>query len=234
MRTKECPFIFPRARKITKHVRYILETSVELMLNLARPLHGKVILDDGCGKGHLTARLAKEAKLVIGLDINSDFIKYAKSNYYLPNIDYVVGDCEHLPFKDNCFHVVICREVLEHLQNDLNGVREIARVSRNRAVISVPNYYTLPNIFFNMVKKRKALYMISHHREYGLEGFKKLLCDAGLYVVQTTAAYFQLPYEEKFAKRIPFYERIFMPLFAKIGRKLPKYSKYLTVIAKCK
>ena len=144
---KGMPITFPRGRKITKYVWYILETSVELMLSLARPLHGKVNLDDGCGKGLLTARLAKEAKLVIGLDINSDFIRYAKPNYCLHNIDYVVGDCEHLPFKDNRFHVVICREVLEHLQNDAHGVREIARVSRNRAVISVPNYYTLPNIF---------------------------------------------------------------------------------------
>lgn len=54
---------------------------------------------------------------------------------------FVQGDAEHLPFRDGCFDTVTLAEILEHLPNPVNALREAKRVSRDRVLITVPNEY---------------------------------------------------------------------------------------------
>lgn len=44
-----------------------------------------------------------------------------------------------LPFDDDSFDVVICTDVMEHLENKHQLAREIARVSRKGVIVSLPN-----------------------------------------------------------------------------------------------
>jgi len=44
-----------------------------------------------------------------------------------------------LPYKDNAFDLVLCTEVLEHLDDPQKGLKELVRVSKKYLVISVPN-----------------------------------------------------------------------------------------------
>lgn len=48
-------------------------------------------------------------------------------------------DLHHLPFPDNTFPLVICLEVLEHLPDSTVGLRELARVSSEYILMSVPH-----------------------------------------------------------------------------------------------
>jgi len=52
----------------------------------------------------------------------------------------VVADVRDLPFEDRAFDVVLCAEVLEHLPFDdvPRALHEVARVTRRRAVFSIP------------------------------------------------------------------------------------------------
>jgi hypothetical protein len=52
----------------------------------------------------------------------------------------VVGTIERLPFGTNVFELVVCFEVLEHLQFEkfVHNLKEIARVSKKDVLISLP------------------------------------------------------------------------------------------------
>lgn len=51
----------------------------------------------------------------------------------------VRGDIERLPFPDKTFDHVLCFETLEHVPNPIAALRELARVVRRSAIVSVPN-----------------------------------------------------------------------------------------------
>jgi SAM-dependent methyltransferase len=52
------------------------------------------------------------------------------------------GDITSLPFKDASFDKIICSEVLEHVPDDIKGIRELVRVLKDDGTlaISVPSY----------------------------------------------------------------------------------------------
>ncbi len=84
------------------------------------------ILDAGCGIGDDSFYLKQKGFDVTGLDISSILIEKAKRDY--EDIEFIVGDIEHMPFLSNSFDAVLCQCVLTVL-SDLNlGMREINRI----------------------------------------------------------------------------------------------------------
>ncbi|MBF0556824.1 MAG: methyltransferase domain-containing protein, partial [Nitrospirae bacterium] len=51
------------------------------------------------------------------------------------------------PFEDGSFESVICTEVIEHISDFEGAVREIARIARKRAIITVPDISAIPVCF---------------------------------------------------------------------------------------
>src|SRR5574344_57120 len=71
--------------------------------------------------------------------------KYIDRNYHrcgdvkiYPHQTIIHGDAENLPFKDKEFDYVICNQVLEHSENPLKFLSEIARVSK-RGYVETPS-----------------------------------------------------------------------------------------------
>ncbi|MFH1971913.1 MAG: methyltransferase domain-containing protein [archaeon] len=63
-----------------------------------------------------------------------------------PKLDIIKKeDVQNLSFEDNTFDVVLCQEVLEHVQDPVRAIKELKRVCRKRLIITVPNepYFTL-------------------------------------------------------------------------------------------
>src|SRR3954470_22578310 len=52
----------------------------------ARLATGKRVLDAGCGAGYGSAELARVAEVVIGVDVASEAVEFARANYRLPNL----------------------------------------------------------------------------------------------------------------------------------------------------
>lgn len=92
--------------------------------------------DVGCGTGLITRYLPKNS---IGLDINPRNLE--KAAKYAPDIKFIEGDIEKLPFPDKNFDTVICTEILEHLLDPLKAIKEIKRILKNGGVLigSVPS-----------------------------------------------------------------------------------------------
>jgi len=105
-----------------------------------------LILDCGCGRGAYAYKLTDES--YVGLDINPLLIRQAHELH--SNSTFIVGDARKLPFRSKVFDCVICSEVLEHIQNDQDVLKELARVLKpfGKLILSVPNI-ECKNVFVN-------------------------------------------------------------------------------------
>ena len=101
------------------------------------PLEGRRILDVGCGLGTYVKKMRDFSQEVYGVDVDPE--KVAEASRTLPNIR--LAPAEKLPFPDGFFDVVLLHEVIEHVEDDRQAVREARRVIREggRIVIFAPN-----------------------------------------------------------------------------------------------
>ena len=88
------------------------------------------VLDVGCGGGYTCEFLARRGACLSGLDRSGPCIEAARSHAAASglDIDYRVGMAEQLPFAAGSFDVVICVDVLEHVDRPDAVIAEIARV----------------------------------------------------------------------------------------------------------
>jgi ubiquinone/menaquinone biosynthesis C-methylase UbiE len=102
---------------------------------------GKEVLDAGCGTGYglQVLRGVGPAKLV-GVDTSEDAVARARKEVDR-YAEIVQGDVRKLPFDDDAFDVVVCFEVIEHIEGHDEALGEMRRVLRAGGVllISSPN-----------------------------------------------------------------------------------------------
>ena len=84
------------------------------------------ILDLGCGTGRNLAELAQVGDAV-GLDLEARALEFCQQRGLR---SVAQARAEHLPFQDASFDAVIALDLLEHLDDDVEGVREVFRVLR--------------------------------------------------------------------------------------------------------
>lgn len=54
-------------------------------------------------------------------------------------------DLQHLTFDDKSFDIVLCQQMLEHVPDPVQAMRELKRVTRRQLIVTVPNepWFTL-------------------------------------------------------------------------------------------
>lgn len=91
------------------------------------------VLDVGCGPGSITLDLAEQVDRVVGLE-NSDTALTAAAaaiaDRGVDNVELVTGDVHALDFDDDSFDVAHAHQVLQHVSDPVQALREMARVSR--------------------------------------------------------------------------------------------------------
>jgi ubiquinone/menaquinone biosynthesis C-methylase UbiE len=107
------------------------------------------VLDVGIGAGLLTLEMARVTKEVVGIDIASKVIDFAKNlkdietrrfkliedykrknlrtDNINKNVQFYVADAENLPFKDNYFDVIVAQDIIEHLPAPIKAINEMLR-----------------------------------------------------------------------------------------------------------
>jgi len=97
----------------------------------------RVVVEVGAGEGRIIEHLAAAFPdaTVTGLDLPDDDLAGEWATVERPMF---FGDVTGLPFADDTVDLVVGLEVLEHVPSPERALREIARVCRGQAIVSVP------------------------------------------------------------------------------------------------
>ena len=129
------------------------------------------ILDVGCGTGANLKMLAAHGQAE-GVDISTQAIEFCRER----GLDSVkLGAAEQLPYDDGSFDLVTALDVIEHLDDDVAGLREMRRVLRRdgRLLVFVPAF-----MFLWGVQDEVS----NHRRRYTLPGLLRAVETAGFSV----------------------------------------------------
>lgn len=112
---------------------------VQTIFEWVQPRDDMLILDLPCGRGfYLNMFRYVSGCRLIGADLDGEVIQKARRNVgHLPDILLNRADIYALPYADNTFDAVILSEVLEHIDRDVDGLREIYRVLRPGGVVAI-------------------------------------------------------------------------------------------------
>lgn len=100
------------------------------------------VADIGCGAGAYGPALIQAGHDWIGFEVNAGCLEMLQDRRLSHR--RVDANAESIPAGDGEFDHVICIEVLEHIENSSRFLAEVARVTRKRALFSVPNIEVLP------------------------------------------------------------------------------------------
>lgn len=118
---------------------FIIKKFIENILTEVENKNPGKILDIGGGEGILAELIEKKLnKKVNILDIDKEDIFFAKKYF---NKTVIYGNLYNLPFLSNSYDMVICLEVLEHIENLEKSLEEIKRISSKNIILSVPNSF---------------------------------------------------------------------------------------------
>jgi len=119
----------------------------------ALPLEdGTRFLDLGCGEGrHMHAAYYMARLHAVGVDLGFEEVRRTREGFEVhpdpsgepQRFSLAVADALHLPFADESFDVIVCSEVLEHIPDYAQALREITRILKpgGKLAISVPRYW---------------------------------------------------------------------------------------------
>lgn len=122
----------------------------QLILNMVNSVGSdfgeKRVMEIGCGFGGFCIRMAEKGASVVGLDISLSAVREAKNLVKQTGVhrrvDFVVGDAQSLPFRDQSSGIVVCSETLEHVPNYEQSFDELVRVTEKKGFLCV----TVPNL----------------------------------------------------------------------------------------
>ncbi len=151
------------ARFVTPHYAHLLDTRRVLgrediygegppcpvvspeVLRLTGGLSGRV-LDFGCGAGALTLAMRDSGLDAWGLEIDRPAIRQAMPDAAIPYVTLYDGALP-TPFEDGAFDAVVSVEVLEHIPNPTKALAEMARLTRDKLLLTVPDIAAIPHGF---------------------------------------------------------------------------------------
>ncbi len=141
----------------------VARTWEAVLMALASKGTGRRALDVGTGTGQFAVYLAKNGFQVTGVDLSDEMIACAKANARREglNIDFKVGDAEHLGFADNSFDVIVSRNLLWTLPYPEKALTEWKRVLKPGGRLVVSDGYwmnstwrQLPSLALKAVKDK--------------------------------------------------------------------------------
>lgn len=137
------------------------------------------ILDLGCGTGFNFEAISTFGECY-GLDISKSALKQAKKLGYK---QLICGNALNTKLKENSFDVVLCMDIIEHLEEDLKLMKEVKRILKPEGIC----LFTVPAYKFLWSKDDE---LAQHVRRYTLTKIKRKIKKAGFKIKLLSYRYF--------------------------------------------
>jgi SAM-dependent methyltransferase len=148
---------------------------------------GRTVLDLGCGNAYLGGLLAERNYRVTGVERKGGF----EPERIPPGVTMREADLEQPLMLGERYDYVLCADILEHLRQPENLLRDVARALKKdgRLIASLPNsghlYFRLNVLAGRFPQQDKGLFDRTHVRFYMWNGWRDLLGGQG-FTVETT------------------------------------------------
>jgi SAM-dependent methyltransferase len=134
----EAPVAPSREQVALGNPSFVWRAGQDRRLSLIRryvPLENARILDVGCGIGTYVRKFQELSDRVYGIDIDPARVRQGRTG------TLAVAVSEHLPFATGSFDAVLLNEVIEHVRDDRETLREACRIVRpgGHVIIYAPN-----------------------------------------------------------------------------------------------
>lgn len=193
-------------------------------------LYGK-ILDLGSGLGYGTKTLKRKASLIVGVELSSEALAYAKEYHKGPN--FILADIRNLPFKDEVFDFVTAFEVLEHVKMGKRVLTETRRVLKKRGnlILSTPNKLSPEKGLMHLILRKPYSKLLGsyHFREYSYKELIKLVGSAGFQKIKHRGQLLGFP---SLCGHLTCKFPAIIPLVVNIAQLFPQFSTYIILFAR--
>jgi len=122
-------------------------------------------LDIGSGKGKFVGKFHDSGFNIVGIEPAQSLLDKARKLY--PDAEFINSSAVNLPYLDNTFDSVICVEVLEHIPNTEQAIREMRRVLKSNGRVNIIDknirllhyLYFVPTFLWKFIKERADKWM---------------------------------------------------------------------------
>lgn len=121
---------------ISKYLIANFFKNVDDLVKLSNPFS---IHEVGCGEGHVISNILEDKYTILGSDISQECLNIAKK--MLPrrhNIELINQDIYNLNKDDHSADLIICCEVLEHLDDPKKAMEALTSITNKNLIVSVP------------------------------------------------------------------------------------------------
>ncbi len=170
-------------------VQSIMKRFYDSLWKLISMTNANEIHEVGCGEGYLTFMLAQSGIKVKASDLSYQIIEKAKNHISKMdeklNINFKVASIYDLKSPIDSTELVICSEVLEHLEFPEQALRKLAELAKPYLLISVPR-----EPLWRIVNMMRLKYLIDfgntpgHIQHWSKKKFLKLISNNGIEVLK--------------------------------------------------
>lgn len=117
--------------------RFLMNGFLGAVSELYRQVRPKRVLEVGCGEGRLATHLIGQGPPPERF-VATDVALEQRAPDADPRIVFEVASVYELPYENDAFDLVVCCEVLEHLERPREALPELARVAGQAVLLSTP------------------------------------------------------------------------------------------------
>ncbi len=175
-----------------KAAEYLPFTTTNLVWNMI-DRSTKSLLDVGCGPGMMGGVIKRHHDIyTVGVDIFDPYLERCRREHTHDKLMRM--DVKELPFEDGSFDTVLCKEVIEHLEQNeaLKLIGRMEAIARRQVIITTPvGHYAQHEYDDNPHQEHLSIWTPQDMRRLGYEvrgvGVRNMHGEDGLYARTSTA-----------------------------------------------